>query len=143
MRITIDMPEQFAYATEIPVLISHINSGQHLANEHLVALLNEARVRFLAERGISEGNHQGRVIVNANLMVNYRSEVRYGETLRVELAVVDVHRVGYDMVYRVTAERGQRPVAEARTSHVMIDPQTRRASAVPSALLSQLGYTSD
>src|SRR5690625_7589549 len=101
MRIDIELPERFDFATELPVLIGHINAGRHLANESLVALLNEARVRFMASRDIREGGVDGGVLVNANLMVDYRAEVSHGERLCIELEVVDRTRAGIAMVFRV------------------------------------------
>lgn len=142
MRIDIELPERFDFATELPVLIGHINAGRHLANESLVALLNEARVRFLASRDIREGGVDGGVLVNANLMVDYRAEVRHGERLCIELAVVDRHRAGFDLVYRVGASGGDgeesREAARARTSHILIDAESRRARSLSPALSARL-----
>lgn len=131
-RIDIDIPDRFDFATELPVMIGHINSGNHLANENLVALLNEARVRFLAERRFNELHpREGLLVVNADLAVSYRSEAHYGETLRIEVGVTGFQRVSYGLVYRVSCRDDQRLVALARTGHVVIDLQTRRAVDIP------------
>lgn len=137
-RLTIDLPEKFEFSTEIPVLIGHINRGDHLANEALVGLLNEALQRFLAERPAAGSVQHGLMAVNADLAVSYRSESHYGDMLRIEVAATGFHRVGYDIVYRVTALADQRLVALARTSHVLVDLETRRAASAPASLLAAL-----
>lgn len=137
-RLTIDLPEEFSFSTEVPVLISHINRGDHLGNDSLVGLLNEARIRYLQARQFNEYRVQGPSIVNADLAVSYKSEAHYGETLKIEVAAAGFHRVGYDIVYRVTSVEDGRLIALARTSHILIDPESRRVTAVPAGFLAPL-----
>ena len=44
-RVEIELPEQFPFATEIPIRISDINYGNHLGNDAVLSLAQEARVR--------------------------------------------------------------------------------------------------
>ncbi len=137
-RVTIEMPEHFGYATELPVLIGFINRGDHMANEALVALLNEARGRFMADRGVQEYRASGQLFINADLAVVYRSEARYGETLRIEVAGCDPHKYGCSIVYRVTERDTGRLIAEARTGHLLFDPASGRPVPVTEGFLAPL-----
>ncbi len=46
-RIQIDLPENFAFSTEIPLYLSHMNYAGHLDNAALLSVVSEARARFL------------------------------------------------------------------------------------------------
>ena len=45
-RIQIDLPDRFAFSTEMSIYISHVNQGGHLDNAQLLSLESEARARF-------------------------------------------------------------------------------------------------
>ncbi|NDG84238.1 MAG: thioesterase, partial [Proteobacteria bacterium] len=53
-RIKIDLPERFAFSTELSLRITDINYGGHLGNDAVLGLVHEARVRFLKHHGFSE-----------------------------------------------------------------------------------------
>ena len=48
-RIKLALPDRWTFSTELPVRISDINYGGHLGNDAVLALAQEARVRFLLE----------------------------------------------------------------------------------------------
>ena len=99
-RVSIALPETFQFTTELPVLISQVNSGNHLGNDALISLMNETRVRFTRRQGFLENDvARGLTMVNADLAVLYQSEAHYGEVLVVSIAAVNFHRCGYDFVY--------------------------------------------
>src|SRR5690554_7942884 len=95
-RVTIDLPEQFHFSTQVEVLIQHINIGRHLANEQLVALLNEARVRYMRSLSLDQVLAGSRSFINADLAVIYKAEAKYADTLQIEVAAKDFNRYGCD-----------------------------------------------
>ncbi len=130
-RVTIDLPEHFQFATDVPVMTGHVNSGNHLGNDSLLSLLNEARARYVRSRGLLEYDRERKLmLVNADLAIVYQSEGRYGEQLHIEVAAYHFHRCGFDLVYRVTAQQG-RSVALAKTAHILIDPASGAALSEP------------
>ena len=58
-RIRIELPDRFAFSTAIPLLISHINYGNHLDNAQLLGVVSEARLRFLKSLGYTELDVEG------------------------------------------------------------------------------------
>ena len=62
-RIRIELPERFTFSTDIPLLVSHINYGNHLDNAQLLGIVSEARVRFLKSMGYSELDIEGLGII--------------------------------------------------------------------------------
>lgn len=45
-RIKIDLPKNFIFNTSLPVRIDDLNYGRHLANDRVLALAHEGRIRF-------------------------------------------------------------------------------------------------
>lgn len=121
LRVEIALPQQFGWHTELPIMLQHINRGNHLANEALIAYLNEARHRFLDHIAVPEWRNDGFSWLNADLAVRYRSEGNYGETLKVEVAIGGLHRCGFDMLYRVSDLATGRDIAHAKTAHIFFE----------------------
>lgn len=130
-KITIDLPDRFPFSTELDVYIEHINAGQHLANERLVALLNEARMRYMASLPLKENGIDPAGFIGADLAVLYKAEARYGDRLKIEVAATDFSKYGCDFVYRVTNLKTGQLCAIAKTAMLTFDYRENRLKAVP------------
>ncbi len=130
-RIKIDLPGSFVFSTTIPVRITDINYGGHLGNDALLSIVHEARLQFLTESGYSEIDIEGRSIIMADAAIVYKSEVFYGDTLRVEIAVIDFGRVNCDIVYRVSNDQTGKEIARVKTGIVFFDYDARKPVAIP------------
>jgi len=132
-RVRLSVPDAFAFATEMPVRVSDVNYGGHLGNDALLALLQEARLRFLRQYGYSETDIAGVGLIMGDAVLVYRSQAFHGEMLRVELAATDLTRCGCDFVYRVTAVADGREIARAKTGMVFFDYAAQQVVPVPAA----------
>lgn len=130
-RIEIDLPASFHFATEISVRIGDINFAGHLAHDALLTLIHEARARFFHEHGYDELNVEGYGIIMADAAIVYRSEGRWGEALRFDIAVHEFTGKGCDIVYRITEAASGREVARAKTGIVFFDYEGGEAVGVP------------
>lgn len=138
-RVTVQLPEQFVYSTRIPVLIGHINYGNHLDNGALLGLVSEARVRFFKSLGYTELNVEGAGIIVADAAVQYRSEAFHGETLTIEMTPADFAAHGCDLVWRIREATSGREVARGKTGIVFFDYAARRKLPVPDAFRARTG----
>ncbi len=129
-KISIPVPDAFNFSTEVTVLIQHINRADHLANEHLVALLNEARSRYYHELAKKHEHMDFREFINADLAVIYKSEAHYGDNLKIELATDDFNRYGCDFVFRITQSNSGQLVAIAKTAMLRFDYAKNRLKPV-------------
>ena len=129
-KLSIELPKSFSFKTEIPVLIQHVNRANHLANEHLVAMLNEARTRFSASLDWSQSVTQRENFINADLAVIYKAEAHYGDELIIEVAAADFSRFGCDYLYRVSKKADGRLVAIAKTAMLHFNYQLKRLEPV-------------
>lgn len=132
-RIKIDLPDIYLFTTEIPVRITDLNYGNHLANDAILSLLHEARVQFLANYGWTEKDVAGERIIMADCAIRYRGEGFYGDVLVIEIAVEDFTRAGCDLVYRVTEKSSGRPIADAKTGIVFYDYERGKTVSLPAA----------
>ena len=136
-RIKIDLPSAFAFTTDIPVYISHINHGNHLDNAAMLSLVSEARTRFLASMGYSEDDVAGAGIIVADAAIQYKAEVFYGDVLRFDMTACDFSRVGCDLPYRVSRVADGAEVTRGKTGIVFFDYQERVPVAVPPAFAAR------
>jgi len=130
-RIKIDLPDHFDFSTDITVYIGHINYGHHLDNGAMLSLVSEARVRYLAAMGYTERNIEGVGIIVADVAIQYKAEVFYGDTLRFAMTACDFSRVGCDLIYRAIRIQDQQEVARGKTGVVFFDYDQRSTVAVP------------
>lgn len=130
-KIELSLPTSFKFSTEIDILIQHINRADHLANENLVALLNEARTRYTATLKTDHLNFSFKEFINADLAVIYKAEAHYGDRLRIEVTADDFNKYGCDFVYRVTLANSGKIIALAKTSMLRFDYKNNKLQTVP------------
>ncbi len=130
-RIKIILPRTFSFSTELPVRITDINYGGHLANDAFLAIAHEARVRFLGSMGYTEHAVEGAGMIMSDAAIEYKAEVFYGDVLKVDVGVSDLRSAGCDFVYRVTNAASGKEVARVKTGIAFFDYQNRKVVAVP------------
>ncbi len=130
-RIKIELPNHFHFKTEIPIRVTDINYGGHLGNDSLLSIIQESRVQFLNSIGSTELNFFGVAMIMSDVAVVYKSEGFYGEILVVEIAVDEISRVGFELLYKVTESKSNREIAIAKTGMVSFDYKNRKVVSVP------------
>ena len=135
-RITLDLPDHFAFVTELRVSITHINYAGHVGNDVLLGLLHEARFQFMSHHGLQELNVEGLGIIVADSVIVYKSEAFVGETLLIAVGATDFNRYGCDFIYHVTEKASGREVARAKTGIVFFDYGQRVVAKIPTSFLA-------
>ena len=130
-RIKLDLPKHFHFTTEIPIRISDINYGGHLGNDSVLSILHDARLRFLMEHGYSEFNVEGVSLIMSDSIVLYKSQAFFGESLRIQIAVQDFSKFGFDIYYLVRERESGREVVQAKTGMAFFNYEERKLSPVP------------
>lgn len=138
-RVKIELPKLFDFDTEVQVSINDINAGGHLGNHSLVAILNEAHLRFLEAKGFPESVVDGRAFINSDLAIVYRSQAYHRDVLRIEVAIANFHEYGCDILYRVTNKQTGKQVAVARTGMLFFDYEGNKIAGVPERFRSVFG----
>ncbi|MBN1255795.1 MAG: thioesterase family protein [Deltaproteobacteria bacterium] len=142
-RITIGLPEQFQFSTDIAVRISDINYGGHLGHDSIISLMHETRVRFLNSRGFSESDIEGFGLIMTDLAVVYKAEVLYGEILTIEIGIQNITKYGWDFVYRVINKKTDKEVARAKTGVLIFDYKQKKVIVIPERFMKDFGLGKD
>lgn len=130
-RIKINLPEKFLFSTEITPRITEINYGGHLGNDAFLAIVHEARARFLAAHQWSEMDIAGCSLIMVDAAIMYLAEVFYGDTLHIEVGVTDMSRSGCDFIFRLSAGENGREVARVKTGIAFFDYQQKKVVRMP------------
>jgi acyl-CoA thioester hydrolase len=139
-RVKLQLPETFAFQTNIPIRIGDINYGGHMGHDAALPIMQEARVQFLQSLGYaSELNIDGRALVVTDAVIIYRSEGFYGDILKVEIAVDDLQQVGCDLLYRLSNANSGKEVIRAKTGIAFVDAAARRMAAIPDSFRARFG----
>ena len=138
-RISIELPEQFPFTTRLTVRIGDINYGNHVGNDAMLRLMQDARLRFLAERGWSELDAAGASLIMTDAAVIYRSQARFGDELQIGVAVRDLTRTGFAFVYRISQVKDGGEVARGQTGMAFFDYARNRVARMPEAFRQAFG----
>ncbi|MBM4116583.1 thioesterase [bacterium] len=138
-RLTLTPVTAYDFACTLTVRTTDLNYGGHLGNDRLLALVQEARVAFLAERGLSELNAGGPSLIMADAAVVYQGEAFAGDALRFEVAAREPGRVGFRLLTRVTRPADGAAIALVETGLVCFDYARRRPQPLSPALRALCG----
>ena len=137
-RLELKARDPYPFACELTVRTTDLNYGGHLGNDRLLALVQEARVAWLASHGWSELDCGGAGLIMGDAAVVYRAEAFAGDTLRLQVVACEPSRVGFRLATRVSRPadggRAAAEVALAETGMVCFDYARRRPVALPEAV---------
>ena len=136
-RIKLQMPETYLFSTSMDVRITDLNYGNHLANDSLLSIIHEARVRFLKHFGYTELDVEGVGIMMADSVIIYKSQSYYGDSLTIEVGLGEISKKSCDFFYRITKDENN-VVALCKTAIVFFDYQTQKPSNIPSRFLERI-----
>jgi acyl-CoA thioester hydrolase len=133
-RGEIKMVEKFSFETLIKIRITDVNNAHHVGNDTLVTLINEARMRFFINSGLSESD-KGDLMI-ADLAVSYKSQSFYGDKLKFEMGAGEFNKYGCDLFYRVTNAKNGNIVILAKNGIVFFDYTKNKVTKVPESFSS-------
>ena len=143
-RIKIDLPESFAFTTFIPVRITDINYGGHAGNDTILSIIHEARMQFLKSYGYSELEFDGVGLIMADVGIEFKSELFYGDVVTASVAASGFSKVSFELYYKLekVLRKAQDVkkvlVAVAKTGMVCYDYNNKKIVAVPDKALKKL-----
>ena len=138
-RVQVELPQTWLHSVRLTVRVTDVNYGGHLGNDRVLGLVHEARVRWLASRGLSEKDVGGAGLIMADAALVFRGEAFLGDELEVEVGATDVRRSGFCLVYRLRRVSDGADIALASTGMVCFDYGARRVVRVPETLAQLLG----
>lgn len=141
-RVKIKFPDEKPLASiTVPVRITDINYGNHLGNDALLSIIHEARMQMLANWGFTELEAGGTGMIMADVMIAYRGEAYYGDTLTVNLYCTELTDRSFDLLYHISTLRdGQaKDIAHAKTGMVSYSYTDGKIASISDKLKNKLG----
>ncbi|MBC8032776.1 MAG: thioesterase family protein [Chitinophagaceae bacterium] len=135
-RIKLELPEVFPFSSAIPVRITDLNYGGHVGNDTILSIIHEARVLFLRQFNYTEFDMGGVSLIMADVAIEFRSELFYGDELIASVAVDSISRAGFDLYYKLQKKTSESlvNVALAKTGMVCFDYKARKVATMPEAV---------
>lgn len=135
-RLKINFPEKLLTSVSIPVRITDINYGDHVGNNSIVEIIQEARVQFLQQHGFTELDIAGTGIIMSELLVEFKNESFYNDLLLIKIYCGEISRVGFELFYEISVKRNERLViiANAKTGMICYDYSVKKVSGMPTEL---------
>lgn len=139
-RVKITEPPAYPFSTRIAVRITDLNYGNHVGNDSFLSLVHEARVQFMHWLGYDELDVEGFGLIMADAAINFRAELKYGDMVTIQVGAAGLSAVGFDLVYKMTAIRGDREILAGmvKTGMVLLNPATRRPAELPAVFREKL-----
>lgn len=139
-RIKIELPANFVFSTTIPVRITDVNYGGHVGNDSILSMLHEARMQLLSSRGYSELSLEGVSLIMADVAIEFKAELFYGEEVIASVAATEFSKVGFELYYKLEkeVEGARKLVATAKTGMICFNYDTRKVAAVPALAAEKL-----
>lgn len=135
-RIKLEITSQYLFTATIPVRITDLNYGNHLANDKVLSIIHEARIQFFNHFGFSEMDLGGVSSIMADVAIEYKNQAFYKDTLIIEIGVQDFERVSFDIVYRISTS--EKLIAIAKTGIVTFDYHKNKVVAIPDEVRKKL-----
>jgi len=135
-RVKIDLPDTFRFQTTISIRITDLNYGGHVGNDCVLSLIHEARVQYLHSKGFTELNMGGVSLIMADVAIEYKNELFYGDKLLFSVSADDFSSSGFDLFYKLEKEtdKGLLIIAKAKTGMVCFDYSSRKVMRVPESV---------
>jgi YbgC/YbaW family acyl-CoA thioester hydrolase len=124
------------FTATIPVRIGDINYGNHVGNDSILSIIHEARMLMLRHHGYSEMNAAGNAMIMADVMIAYKGESFYGDTLIVKVFAEEITASTFNLLYHISVVRDGKTsdIAHAKTGMVCFDYATRKIVAMTAEL---------
>ena len=139
-RIKIELPSTFRFSTIIPIRITDLNYGGHVGNDAVLSLLHEARMKFLQHHQYAEMDFEGVGLIMSDAGIEFKSELFYGDELKVYVAASDFARISFDLYYKMVKGSEETLVVLAKTGMICYNYQQRKVVSVPEAAKRKLSH---
>ncbi len=130
-RVQIDIPKKFIFCRKTEVRTGDISGALHLGNHILVSYLNDTLYLFLREKGITELFIDGSTFINTDLAVIYKAESFLGNMLKIEVAVGELGKYGFDLFFKVTNENTDQEAAIAKMGMLFFNYDNKVPAEIP------------
>ena len=141
-RIRIDLPDIFYFSTTLVIRVTDLNYGGHVGNDSFLSLIQEARQQFLQSHGYKELSIAGFGLIMADVSIEFKKELNYGDILKISVAATDFDKLGFDIFYKLELINGEENLmaGKAKTGMICFDYTQKKKVPVPIEVMQKLTY---
>lgn len=139
-RVKIDAPQKVHYVTDYRISIGDINYGNHLANDAVLRIAHEIRLRFLESEGWTEMDVAGAQLIMADAAIQFKRQAHRGDVLQCEVTVTAISKMGFTLVTRFVDQKTKEDVAILRNGMVFFDYAKGKVMLAPEAFKSRFTF---
>jgi len=139
-RIKVSIPDIFSFSLKMQIRVSDLNYGNHVGNDTVLSLLQEARQQFLATKGYKELNMEGYGLIMADAVVEYKKELNYADTILISIQAKDFDKMGFDFFYKIELIQEDliTLAVRAKTGMLLFDYSTKKKVSLTEAIIVAL-----
>jgi len=139
-RIKINLPEAFGFSTTLTIRVTDLNYGGHVGNDSFLSLIHEARQQFLKSHGYEELSIAGVGLIMADVSIEFKRELNYGDMVKISVAAADFDKLGFDLFYKLEVITGAEPIlaGKAKTGMLCFDYANKKKVTVPEEVIKKL-----
>ena len=139
-RIKLSIPDIFSFSLKMQIRVSDLNYGNHVGNDTVLSLLQEARQQFLATKGYKELNVEGYGLIMADAVLEYKKELKYADSILISVHAQDFDKMGFDFFYKIELIQGDliTLAVRAKTGMLLFDYSTNKKMSLTEAIIVAL-----
>ncbi len=139
-RIRLQLPSTFPFSTTLRVRITDLNYGGHVGNDSFLSLVHEARQQFLLHYELSELNFAGVGLIMADVGIEYKAELNYGDDVKISVCATGFDRIGFDLFYLLEIIKDERLMmaGKVKTGMICYDYSLKKAVPIPEIAVRKL-----
>jgi acyl-CoA thioesterase FadM len=138
-RLKISFPPSFLFSTQLPILITHINYGNHVGNDSFISLLHESRIRLLQHFGYTELDIEGLGLIMTDLQIQYKKQLHYADSVTIKLAIGNYTNKAFQLLYQMENNKTEQIVATACTTMLFYNYSTDKIANMPALFANKFG----
>ena len=128
-RVKIQIDGKEVFNTKIVLTVSDMNYGNHLGNDRVLSLAQEARLQWLKSIGSSELDCKGSSLIMSDAMVEYKSEGFRGDQVEIKVYLDNTHSYGFDLFYEMSIN--DKLMAKVKSGLLFFDYEKRKVANQP------------
>ncbi|MGF6148954.1 Uncharacterised protein [Kingella potus] len=137
-KTEVSPPAAVCFQTTLAVRVDDLNYGGHLANDAVLKLVHESRLRWLAALGFSETDIGGCGLIMTAAAVQYRAQAFHGDTLRADTGIAELSAAGFTAATLLVRTSDNVAVAAVRCRMAAFDYSAGRVRRLPQAFRERL-----
>ncbi|HVV67420.1 MAG TPA: thioesterase family protein [Gammaproteobacteria bacterium] len=130
-----DHQKNHPFSVVIPVRITDVNYGKHMAHTALIGILHQARVLFLTAHNLDELNIEGSGLILSNATYSYKTEAFFNTKLHIKVEIGEYSGARFNFLYDVTNFDTGKRIVIGKEEMAFFDYGKKKSVKIPETFL--------